>query len=482
MRFFFVRVALAAAVGGSSNRTTYDRRRTTEPYGRGEICRAAVGADASWPRTLVSSAIKNSISEGLRNKPGQGLYPPADRIVGDVVYGLDFFGPVSRAIAARGEPSDLLATCVRAAAEGRPLRIAVAGGSVTYGRQACDPMKEGNSKGKKGAECAWPTLLPAVWKAAGLAPVVDIVNFARSGHNIEMMRLIMIEHDFSGWAPDVVLVATSTNDNYAAKNAENNYALVAARVEDFVKDVGERVADCAGGTRPAFVFFEDSLAGLDGTVEGVNDIHLAQGVHERVAEETLSPVISWRDIMEPVFGKGATAARVDKVCKNSTHSLCPAPRGNQTFDPTSTCAKSKDALDPSNFAGHEGWILDADHDKPGWRTTAAVEAGPLTTVGFPWPSKSRTKPELSVAYMVSYSAAWGEATIELLEGDSDGRAWIVRGAVVADARGTAHVSVFNIVKLPLPETPPTRKTALAAVRITLKEKGAVFKVATITAC
>ena len=77
-----------------------------------------------------------------------------------------------------------------------------------------------------------------------------------------------------------------------------------------------------------------------------------------------------------------------------------------------------DALDPSNFAGHEGWILDADHDKPGWRTTAAVEAGPLTTVGFPWPSKSRTKPELSVAYMVSYSAAWGEATIELLEGDS----------------------------------------------------------------
>ena len=141
-----------------------------------------------------------------------------------------------------------------------------------------------------------------------------------------------------------------------------------------------------------------------------------------------------------------------------------------------------DALDPSNFAGHEGWILDADHDKPGWRTTAAVEAGPLTTVGFPWPSKSRTKPELSVAYMVSYSAAWGEATIELLEGDSDGRAWIVRGAVVADARGTAHVSVFNIVKLPLPETPPTRKTALAAVRITLKEKGAVFKVATITIC
>ncbi|KAK7242180.1 uracil-DNA glycosylase [Aureococcus anophagefferens] len=128
-----------------------------------------------------------------------------------------------------------------------------------------------------------------------------------------MMRLIMIEHDFSGWAPDVVLVATSTNDIRAAKNAENNYALVAARVEDFVKDVGERVADCAGGTRPAFVFFEDSLAGLDGTVEGVNDIHLAQGVHERVAEETLSPVISWRDIMEPVFGKGATAARVDKL-------------------------------------------------------------------------------------------------------------------------------------------------------------------------
>ena len=106
----------------------------------------------------------------------------------------------------------------------------------------------------------------------------------------------------------------------------------------------------------------------------------------------------------------------------------------------------------------------------------------LTTVGFPWPSKSRTKFELTVAYMVSYSAAWGEAKIELLEGDSDGRAWIVRGAVVADARGTAHVSVFNIVKLPLPETPPTRKTALAAVRITLKEKGAVFKVATITIC
>ena len=139
-----------------------------------------------------------------------------------------------------------------------------------------------------------------------------------------------------------------------------------------------------------------------------------------------------------------------------------------------------DALDPSSFAGHEGWILDADHDKPGWRTTAAVEAGPLTTVGFPWPSKSRTKFELTVAYMVSYSAAWGEATIELLEGDSDGRAWIVRGAVVADARGAAHVSVFNIVKLPLPKR--TRKTALAAVRITLKEKGAVFKVATITVC
>jgi hypothetical protein len=138
-----------------------------------------------------------------------------------------------------------------------------------------------------------------------------------------------------------------------------------------------------------------------------------------------------------------------------------------------------DALDPSSFAGHEGWILDADHDKPGWRTTRAVEAGPLTTVGFPWPSKSRTKLELT--YMVSYSAAWGEATIELLEGDSDGRAWIVRGAVVADARGTAHVSVFNIAKLPLPETPPTRKTALAAVRITLKEKGK-FKVGTITVC
>ena len=58
----------------------------------------------------------------------------------------------------------------------------------------------------------------------------------------------------------------------------------------------------------------------------------------------------------------------------------------------------------------------------------------------------------------------------------------MRGAVVADARGAAHVSVFNIVKLPLPRRPPTRKTALAAVRITLKEKGAVFKVATITAC
>ena len=84
--------------------------------------------------------------------------------------------------------------------------------------------------------------------------------------------------------------------------------------------------------------------------------------------------------------------------------------------------------------------------------------------------------------MVSYSAVWGEATIELLEGDSDGRAWIVRGAVVADARGTAQVSVFNIVKLPLPETPPTRKTALAAVRITLKENGTVFKVGIISVC
>ena len=472
-------------------------------------------------------------------------------------------------------------------------------------------MRDGN----EGGACAWPTLLPAVWKAAGLAPVADVVNFAKPSHDIEMMRHTMIAHDFSGWAPDVVLVATTTNDDNAAKFSENNYAIVAAHVEDFVKDVGERVADCAGGTRPAFVFFEDSLAGLEGTVEDVKEIHLAQRVHERVAEETLSPVISWRDIMEPVFGKGATAARVDKVCKNSTHALCPAPRGDQTFNPTSTCAESNgvdrtlrpcfegltrendssknqpnrlrcdrarefrslaptsrqtgrfprrpraglarrgvatgrgyqragfppphtpavsrprgdvhhdhargrfaprrrvrdaaaaragarrapasgkkadtclacpfswnaDALDPSSFAGHEGWILDADHDKPGWRTTAAVEAGPLTTVGFPWPSKSRTKPELTVVYMVSYSAVWGEATIELLEGDSDGRAWIVRGAVVADARGTAHVSVFNIVTLPLPETPPTRKTALAAVRITLKEKGK-FKVYTITVC
>ena len=180
-----------------------------------------------------------------------------------------------------------------------------------------------------------------MWKAAGLAPVADVVNFAKPAHDSEMMRQIMISHDFSDWAPDVVLVATSTNDDNAAKFSENNYAIVAAHVEDFVNDVGNRVADCAGGTRPAFVFFEDSLAGLDGTVEGVEDIHLAQGVHERVAEETLSPVISWRDIMEPVFGKGATAARVDKVCKNSTHSLCPAPRGIQTFNPTSTCAESK---------------------------------------------------------------------------------------------------------------------------------------------
>lgn len=139
-------------------------------------------------------------------------------------------------------------------------------------------------------------------------------------------------------------------------------------------------------------------------------------------------------------------------------------------------------LDPSSFAGHEGWILDADHDKPGWRTTAAVEAGPLTTVGFPWPSEKK-KRELTVAYMVSYSAAWGEAKIELLEGDSDGRAWIVRGAVCANARGTANVSVFNTVKLPLPEHHAHKNgTALAAVRITLKEKGTVFKVATITVC
>ena len=140
-----------------------------------------------------------------------------------------------------------------------------------------------------------------MWKAAGLAPVADVVNFAKGSHDIEMMRQLMISHDFSDWAPDVVLVATSTNDDNAAKFSENNYAIVAAHVEDFVNDVGNRVADCAGGTRPAFVFFEDSLAGLDGTVEGVEDIHLAQGVHERVAEETLSPVISWRDIMEPVL-------------------------------------------------------------------------------------------------------------------------------------------------------------------------------------
>ena len=206
MRFFFVRVALAAAVGGSSNRTTYDRRRTTEPYGREEICRAAVGADASWARTLVSSAIAEATGKGIRNLPVQGLYPPADRIVGDVVYGLDFFGPVSRAIAARGEPGDLLATCVRAAAEGRAVRIAVAGGSVTAGHQACAPMRGGNESGA----CAWPTLLPAVWKAGGLAPVADVVNFAKPGNDIEMMRHIMIAHDFSDWAPDVVLVATST--------------------------------------------------------------------------------------------------------------------------------------------------------------------------------------------------------------------------------------------------------------------------------
>lgn len=546
MRLFFVWVALAAAVGGRSNRTTYGRRRTTEPYGRDEICRAAVGADASWAQTLVASAIAKAIPTPLRQEPGHGLYPPADRIVGDVVYGLDFFGPVSRGIAARGEPGDLLATCVRAAAEGRAVRIAVAGGSVTEGNNACAPMSDGHA----GSGCAWPTLLPAVWKAAGLAPVADVVNFAKGSHDIEMMRLVMIGHDYSDWAPDVVLVATTTNDNNAAKFSKNNYAILATHVEDFLNDVGNRVADCAGGTRPAFVFFEDSLAGLDGTVEDVKDIRLAQGVHERVAEETLSPVISWRNIMEPVFGKGATAARVDKVCKNSTHALCLAlgwkgaglPRSDDhpTHPPfpvhvamsititravalllVDACATppplarapgarrlAKKAvpdadtclacpfswvasrLDPSSFAVHTGWILDANHNKPGWRTTAAVEArpgrgsraSPLTTVGFPWPSKSLTIPELTVAYMVSYSAVWGEATIELLEGDSDGRAWIVRGAVVADARGTAQVSVFNIVKLPLPETPPTRKTALAAVRITLKENGTVFKVGMISVC
>jgi len=102
--------------------------------------------------------------------------------------------------------------------------------------------------------CAWPALLAGAFEAAGLGSL-DVRNLAVPASNIMLMREHLLAYDFGTWAPDLVLVATSANDDFegSAKHPTGKtWANLADASAAFLRDVGDRVAACGGG-RPAFV-------------------------------------------------------------------------------------------------------------------------------------------------------------------------------------------------------------------------------------
>ena len=95
----------------------------------------ARGGDLDWPRAAMASAIAAAV-------PGVMEKKLIKTIVRDAVYGLDVLRPGSRVVAKVGDPAAVADALGRAAAGGRPARVAVVGGSVTAGHNACAPMSQ----------------------------------------------------------------------------------------------------------------------------------------------------------------------------------------------------------------------------------------------------------------------------------------------------------------------------------------------------
>ena len=198
------------------------------------------GGDVDWPRREIAEAVLNATRPFLANftRAAKRLWPA----VRGGVYGLDLLRPAPRLVAKRGDASPLLGALRAASRDARPARVAVVGGSVTAGHWACRPMVSG-AEGDS-PRCAWPALLGPIFRAAGLGGL-DVRNFARGSEDISGMRARLLAHDFASWAPDVLAVATSVNDDNPAVFSGGSWGDLAAHAAAFVDDVSARaVARC----------------------------------------------------------------------------------------------------------------------------------------------------------------------------------------------------------------------------------------------
>ena len=223
--------------------------------------------------------------------------------------------PLQRAL--RGSPSSdaVLRALSVLQAGARPLRVAVYGGSVTWGTNCWTGVRLANFH-----NCAWPRRLQLLLDALLGAGRVEILSVAEGGTSSEAgsdLVLGRIGYPSASWSPDVVVNAYATNDMHFL--SASRAASLGLPLQDHVRDAQERFvraslrAEGACAPPPALVLFDDYVGneqrGVAGTLAGraamdmlrawypgVGVVSYADAVREQVYRDTAAALFSpqWR--------------------------------------------------------------------------------------------------------------------------------------------------------------------------------------------